>query len=147
MKATLLLAAVPLLAVVAGCASSVGPAASGTPTAPVTASTSCGVVTLAQGDTAGVPESALTCFTAALADQKRVTLTVTEPTVEGDPVTTTYTALLGNHVQVDVDSSKDAFAGMNPAVSRQVCTGASVAHGRLLLAGCQNLATPNPAAT
>jgi hypothetical protein len=142
-----LLLAVPLVALVAGCAASAGPAASGTTTAPVTASTSCGVVTLAQGDTTGVPESALTCFTMALADQRRVTLTVTQPTVEGDPVTTVFTALLGQHVQVDVDSSKDAFAGMNPKVSRQVCTGASVADGRLLLAGCQDLATPDPAAT
>ena len=146
MRASLLVA-VPLVALVAGCGASGGPTASGTSTAPVASGTSCGDVTLAQGATAGVPESALTCFTTALADERRVTLTVTEPTVEGDPVTTTYTALLGNHVQVDVDSSKDAFAGMNPTVSRQVCTGASVAHGRLLLAGCQDLATPNPAAT
>jgi hypothetical protein len=141
-----LLVAVPLLALVTACGASSGPGASGTSSSPA-ADVSCGVVTLAQADPVGIPQSALSCFTSGLGAGRRVTLTVTAPTTEGDPITTVYTALLDQHVQVDIDSSKDAFAGTGARFTRQVCTGATAVEGRLLLASCADLATPNPAAT
>jgi hypothetical protein len=145
MKASLLVA-VPVLALVTACGASSAPGASGTSSS-AAAVTSCGAVTLAQGDPVGIPQTALTCFTSGLGAGRRVTLTVTAPTTEGDPITTVYTALLDQHVQVDIDATKDAFAGTGARMTRQVCTGASAVDGRLLLASCADLATPNPAAT
>lgn len=140
MRAPLLVGVSLLLA---GC----GASTSGTPQPPDASApgATCGVVTLAQGQS--IPDADLTCFTSALAAGRRTTLTVVEPTTEGDGISTVYTALLDRHVQVDVDASKDAFAGTGPRVTRQVCAGATAGGGRLVLSSCADLPTPDPAAT
>jgi hypothetical protein len=52
--------------------------------------TDCGTFSLGQGE--GLPESALTCFIDGFHAARPTRLTVTAPTTEGDPISTSYAA-------------------------------------------------------
>ncbi|WP_127475457.1 DUF4362 domain-containing protein [Microbacterium sulfonylureivorans] len=68
---------------------------------------SCGSVELHQGET--IPQDALECL--ADGGPGGAELTVTAPTVEGDPIVTYYRALPGGGVEVFTDMTQDAYGG------------------------------------
>ncbi len=86
----------------AGCAS----AAPGAPPAPEQP-TACGEYELDQGES--IPQEAVDCM--AEAGENGATLTVTTPTVEGDPIVTTYTALPDGGMEVYADMTEDRYGG------------------------------------
>lgn len=76
-----------------------------------TAEFSCGEVVLAQGEVLEVAGSMQrTCLESALRDGRSATLTVTAPTVEGDPVTTAWVVTADGTLSADSDTSRDRFA-------------------------------------
>ena len=82
----------------------------------------CGEVVLRQGEmleAVGARERA--CLEDALADGRSATLTVTAPTVEGDPVTTTWAVAADGTLSADSDVSRDRFA--DPSADYRVICG------------------------
>ena len=93
----------------------------------------CGTATLAQGATP--PAAMLTCFLDAVAAGRTVHLTIVQPTVEGDPIPTTYRGYgVGGSIQVTVDTREDRFGSR--AVELQVCEEPRVEAGFLTFATC-----------
>ncbi|MFW5470171.1 hypothetical protein ACOCJ4_09020 [Knoellia sp. CPCC 206435] len=83
--------------------------------------TDCGKVVLAQGqrlEVVGSQERA--CLEEALRDGRGATLSVTEPTVEGDPIVTSWTLADDGTLTADIDSSQDRFGG-EPRLTRVLC--------------------------
>lgn len=56
-----------------------------------------------------VPQPALDCLAEALRDRRPLSLRVTRPTIEGDPVPTTYTPLPDGRIEIVSDTSKDRY--------------------------------------
>ncbi|SBV28491.1 hypothetical protein GA0070620_4034 [Micromonospora krabiensis] len=109
------------------------------PTAPPSAqpaepgSHDCGTLLLRQGQT--VPTDALRCVVEAADNRQQARLVVTQPTTEGDPITTTYAVLGDGRVEVTTDARADRFG--SGRVERQTCTGPSIEDGsRLSFATC-----------
>jgi hypothetical protein len=75
--------------------------------------TVCGEYTLDQGES--ISQEAVDCMAEG---GPGATLTVTTPTVEGDPIVTTYTGLAGGGYEVHADMSKDRWGG---GTSTMVC--------------------------
>lgn len=132
------LAALGLAGALAACGSAgvVGdaPGPASTPGASTSASsgtgadtgTDCGEVVLAQGqrlEVVGSRERA--CLAEALRDGRRATLAVTEPTVEGDPIVTSWTLAADGTLTAEIDSSQDRFGG-EPRLTRVSCGRVSV---------------------
>ncbi|MBM2620234.1 DUF4362 domain-containing protein [Actinoplanes sp. LDG1-06] len=67
----------------------------------------CGTFRLGQGE--ALPDNAKRCFIDAASAGHRATLTVTWPTVEGDPIQVTYTSGTDGHTEVVTDSRADNF--------------------------------------
>lgn len=83
--------------------------------------TDCGAVVLRQGEqleVVGATERA--CLEAALREGRSATLTVTAPTVEGDPVTTSWRLDADGSLSADIDASRDRYAGSQPR-TRATC--------------------------
>ncbi|HEU4423569.1 MAG TPA: DUF4362 domain-containing protein [Pilimelia sp.] len=94
--------------------------------------TDCGTFDLGQGD--HLPDSVLRCFVDAVAAGRPAQLKVTRPTVEGDPIATTYRADRQGRVDVVTDSRQDRFGIQT--ISKQVCTGPAVVEDDLSFTAC-----------
>ncbi len=79
----------------------------------------CGTFTLGQGE--DFPQDAARCFVDAATAGRPVTLSVTRPTMEGDPIPVTYTAGDDGRVTVVTDSRQDGFGARN--VTTATCQG------------------------
>jgi len=105
------------------------------------AQTRCGEYAIPQG-TPGIPADRLDCLSSAFAARRTATLTVTEPTTEGDPVITTYTTTVDGTVDVVVDATADTWAGTNATVVHYECRSATFSLGRVDVGDCETLAGP-----
>lgn len=103
------------------------------PAAPVE-QTQCGDVVLIQG--AEVPPEATACFLDAVREHRPAVLTVTRPTVEGDPIRYAYEALPDGRVEVITDTRQDNFG--NKGMFREVCTGPTAGGAALMFATCSS---------
>ncbi|GAA1849354.1 DUF4362 domain-containing protein [Asanoa iriomotensis] len=126
----------------AGCTAQ--PTLAAGPTAPPSeppvelATQDCGAFIFRQGQK--VPASVVQCVIEAAEARRPARLVITRPTVEGDPITTSYAVAVDGRVEVTIDARADRFGSGN--VERQTCTGPTVqdAHG-LTFATCS---TPEP---
>ncbi|MEV0153973.1 DUF4362 domain-containing protein [Micromonospora sp. NPDC050686] len=89
------------------------------PTTPAPDLADCGTWTLGRSDR--LPAEATGCLDDALRDRQAVEMTVTAPTVEGDPVTTHYLTRVDGRVEVTVDGRQDRYG--TGRVERMTCTG------------------------
>jgi hypothetical protein len=123
-----LIAAAAALTVLAGCAKA--PA-----TRPVDLRADvvdCGVHNLTQGQ--GLTAGAAQCIVDAVAHGNRAHLVVTQPTIEGDPITTVYTVDKDGTVIMSEDTTQDRFG--NQGVIRWKCTGPHDEQGDLRFDQC-----------
>lgn len=98
----------------------------------------CGTATLAQGETP--PAAMLTCFLDAVAAGRTVHLSIVRPTVEGDPIPTSYRGYGTDSIQVTVDTRQDRFG--SGGLQYQLCSGPTVAEdGFLAFAECTDAGT------
>ena len=116
--------AVPLalLLTLGGCAPADGPTTAASPaTADSRAPTlhDCGTWDLGQGEP--VPPQARTCLADAVRDRQPARLVVTWPTIEGDPITTSYLVRRDGRVDVTTDDRRDLFG--SGRIERQTCEG------------------------
>ncbi|GIJ79108.1 hypothetical protein SAMN05443287_101557 [Micromonospora phaseoli] len=123
----------------AGCAAQPTPAAGPTssPSIPPTAAGTrdCGTLTLRQGQE--LPPDALQCVIEATETRQPAQLVVTLPTIEGDPITTSYSVTADGQVEVTTDARADRLGSGN--VERQTCTGPTIQDGlRLSFATCSS---------
>lgn len=92
-----------------------------TPTSSATFDVSCGEVVLAQGEVLEVAGSTQrACLEDALRDGRSATLAITAPTVEGDPIVTSWHLSDDGTLTAVIDSTQDRFAG-EPRVTRSSC--------------------------
>jgi hypothetical protein len=131
--------AVPLvvLMMVAGCGAeqTPGPAAApAPPSSPAAEDVDCGTFDLGQGEE--LPDHAGRCLAEAVKAKRAARLQVSEPTVEGDPIVSTYTAYRGGGIELVLDSRQDGFGPK--AVTTQTCTAASFSAGRVQASGCSD---------
>ena len=101
--------------------------------------TDCGTFDLPVGE--GLPDAAARCLIEAVQAGHSARLTVTRPSVEGDPIPVTYTAGADRRVEVRTDLRQDRFGAR--VVTRQTCTG-PVFTGRGLDFGRCSESTPVP---
>ncbi|MEV4493439.1 DUF4362 domain-containing protein [Micromonospora coxensis] len=101
-----------------------GPAASPTAPAPAGNTTAvtgtvidCGAWTLGQGE--ALPTRAGGCLRDAARDRRPARLVVTAPTVEGDPIVTTYVTRPDGRVEVTTDARQDRFG--SGRIERRIC--------------------------
>jgi hypothetical protein len=94
----------------------------------------CGTFDLGQGEL--LPESAGRCLIDAVGAKRAARLQVSEPTVEGDPIVSTYTAYRGGGIELVLDSRQDGFGPK--AVTTQTCTAVSYGEGRMEARGCSD---------
>ncbi|XVV08923.1 DUF4362 domain-containing protein [Actinoplanes sp. CA-131856] len=88
--------------------------------------TDCGTFTLDQGET--LPQDAGLCLLTASREGRIARLSVTAPTVEGDPIVTVYATRPDGGVEVVEDTRADAYGAQE--ITREVCTGPSAGdHG------------------
>jgi hypothetical protein len=81
--------------------------------------TDCGTFSLSQGDS--VPTSAVECLIEAVHARRPARLTVTSPSVEGDPIPVTYIAGADDgRVEVITDLRQDRFS--DGGRTRMICT-------------------------
>ncbi len=105
------------------------------------AQTRCGEYAIPQG-TSGIPAEKLDCVASAFAAKRTATLSVTEPTTEGDPIVTTYTTTVDGTLDVVVDATADKWAGANATVVHYECRSATFSLGRVDVGDCETLAGP-----
>jgi hypothetical protein len=93
----------------------------------------CGVHDLRQGEhlTAGAAQ----CIVDAAAKGGRGHMTVTRPTIEGDPIVAVYSVQKDGAVIVETDTTQDRFG--NNGVVRQACTGPYTKDAELLFEHCE----------
>lgn len=115
---------------------STGSTSAGTTPGQTAASTApgidCGTFKLGQGEK--LPAAALRCLTGAAAAGEPARLQQTSPTVEGDPITTTYIVVAPGHLRVVHDARADRFGSGD--VRWQSCTSLTQVDGRLVTDGC-----------
>lgn len=93
----------------------------------------CGTAILDKDDTP--PASMLSCFLDAVAAGRAAHLTVVRPTVEGDPIATTYRADGSPSIQLIIDATQDQFG--RGEIEYQTCEEPSVdEYGFLAFARC-----------
>ncbi|MEH0842128.1 DUF4362 domain-containing protein [Micromonospora sp. CPCC 205711] len=102
-------------------------------TAPATdAVRECGTWTVAQGGE--LPARAAGCLLDAVRDRRPARLVVTRPTVEGDPITTSFVAGSDGRVEVTEDGRLDRFGSRR--IERRTCTAVTLDHGWPVGAPC-----------
>jgi hypothetical protein len=101
----------------------------------------CGEYAIPQG-APGIPADRLDCLSSAFDAKRTATLTVTEPTTEGDPVVTTYTTTTDGTLDVVVDATADQWAGTGATIVHYECRSATFTLGRVDVGDCENLAGP-----
>lgn len=115
------LAFVGLVAFTTACGSPAASLPAAAPSKTPTAEVSCGDVVLGQGELLEVEGSAQrTCLEAAFRDGRGAALTVTAPTVEGDPIVTIWNLAADGTLVADFDSSRDRF-GADPRLAKVSC--------------------------
>ncbi|MFC8619774.1 DUF4362 domain-containing protein [Micromonospora purpureochromogenes] len=141
--------ALALLLAVAACAPADGAPTASPPTtaAPPSAASptavgpdaprDCGTWTVEQGEE--LTPRAGACLGDALRDRLPARLVVTAPTVEGDPITTSYLTRPDGRVEVTTDARRDRFGSRR--VERQICDGPPIAAGLPVFGRCS---TPQP---
>lgn len=97
----------------------------------------CGTWTVGQGER--LAPQAADCLRDAVRDRRPARLVVTAPTVEGDPITTSYAVRADGRVEVTIDSRLDRFG--SGRIERQTCQGPVLDAGRPAFADCS---TPQP---
>jgi hypothetical protein len=121
----------------AGCGAQQAPDPAAAPAAPspsADADVDCGTFDLGQGEE--LPDHAGRCLVEAVQTKRAARLQVSEPTVEGDPIVSTYTAYRGGGVELVLDSRQDGFGPK--AVTTQTCTAVSFSAGRVEPSGCSD---------
>jgi hypothetical protein len=93
----------------------------------------CGVHTIRQGE--DPPAAAAQCIVDAVAHGNRAHMTLTRPTIEGDPITTVYSVQKDATVIVQTDTTQDRFG--NNGVVRQACTGPYTKDAELMFEHCE----------
>ncbi|MEV6811153.1 DUF4362 domain-containing protein [Micromonospora sp. NPDC051296] len=126
------IAALAVTLLLAGCAAQPTPAA-GPPPPPSEPSVEpgtrdCGTFILGQGQ--GVPVDVMQCLIQAAGARQSARLVVTNPTVEGDPITTSYAVAGDGRVEVTTDARADRLG--SGKVERQTCTEPAVQDDRWL---------------
>ena len=96
----------------------------------------CGALVLRQGQE--VPASVLRCVIEAAGARQPARLVITRPTIEGDPITTSYAVAVDGRVEVTTDARADRFG--SGQVKRQTCTRPTVQHDHWL--GFATCSTP-----
>lgn len=94
--------------------------------------TDCGTFPLDQGQ--GLPETAMQCIISAAAQGRQARLQEKRPTVEGDPIFTSYRVKAAGAVEVTRDTTHDKFG--NHGIVVESCTGPYADHGFLMFAHC-----------
>ena len=98
-----------MIAVLGSCGSPTTPG-NPAPSPDATAEVSCGDVVLEQGEQLALAAATeLACLERALKESLSAALTVTGPTVEGDPIVTSWQLTSDGTLSADIDSSKDRF--------------------------------------
>ncbi|XVU21730.1 DUF4362 domain-containing protein [Actinoplanes sp. CA-054009] len=90
--------------------------------APSASVTDCGTFTLEQGRR--LPDDAGLCLLTASREGRIARLSVTAPTVEGDPIITVYATRPDGGIEVVEDTRQDEFG--TKEVTREICTGPTV---------------------
>ncbi len=106
---------------------------SATPSATPTPVVGCGVHVLGQGG--GLSETATRCIIDAAAGGRRARLQESRPTIEGDPIITSYLVRADGVVEVTRDTTKDRFG--TPGISTETCTGPVAKGGMLTFTSCE----------
>jgi hypothetical protein len=126
------------LMVVAGCGAEQAPDPAAAPAPPRSPAAEddvdCGTFDLGQGEE--LPDHAGRCLAEAVNAKRAARLRVSEPTVEGDPIVSTYTAYRGGGIELVLDSRQDGFGPK--AVTTQTCTAVSFSAGRVEASGCSD---------
>jgi hypothetical protein len=95
---------------------------------------SCGSFELGQGETLTV--EAANCLLDSAEAKRAATLTQTAPTIEGDPITTTFTARTDGRIDVATDSREDRYGA--DEITYDTCESASwVADQGLVMNDCK----------
>ena len=119
MRLTLLIT--PAIGLLAGCGGTQPTTDDSMPSPSSMAEIRCGDVVLGQGELLEVAGAAeRSCLEGALRDGRSATLTVTEPTVEGDPIVTAWRLMADGTLTAVIDSSRDRFGG-EPRMTRVSC--------------------------
>jgi hypothetical protein len=95
----------------------------------------CGGYKVAHDPPSAVERNQNACLLDALAAEEAATLEVTRATIEGDPLTTTYTVRDGGRIELVVDTTRDRYGPQ--AVTRLACTGLRETNGLLEDSGCR----------
>jgi hypothetical protein len=95
---------------------------------------SCGAYTAPSGALPAESRAARQCFLAAFAEGREAELTITAPSVEGDPIVTIYRVLGPDDVELFVDASADTFAAVD--TYHQRCTSVAEEGNALAAGGC-----------
>ena len=106
------------------------PSPSGSPASGVT---DCGVQVLSQGQ--GLSETAMRCIIDAAAGGRQARLQESRPTIEGDPIITSYLVRADGVVEVTRDTTKDRFG--NAGIYTETCTGPVAQNGMLIFTSCE----------
>lgn len=106
-----------------------GTAASGT-----AAVADCGTFTLDQGEE--MPDAAARCLVDAAAAHRPARLHVTSPTVEGDPIPTTYVARADGRVDLITDTRLDKFGARGITLS--TCAAPTLADRGIEVGDCSD---------
>jgi hypothetical protein len=98
---------------------------------------SCGTYTAGEGELSAEDAAIRECFLAAFREGTQKELTVTAPSLEGDPITTIYRVLGRGDLELFVDASADTFAAVK--TYHQRCTSVAEDGTGLTAGGCVTL--------
>ena len=92
----------------------------------------CGVQVIPQGGV--LSETAMACVIDAAAKKRAARLQETRPTIEGDPIITTYAVRADGVIEVTIDATRDNFG--HQGIKTKLCTGPVADRGMLSFAQC-----------
>jgi hypothetical protein len=137
-RPTTSLMALAAVVTLAGCGDGGGDAGGGTALSSSAESRrpmpSCGAYTAPPDGLPAEGWAARDCFLAAFAEGREAELTITAPSIEGDPIVTIYRVLGPDDVELFVDASADKFAAVD--AYHQRCTSVAEEGNALAAGGC-----------